>query len=121
MIDVGIRLETSIIIKDELLSKFKSFDISTNIGEISAAELDNCGNVIYRSSTVDDHFPNVFKIIAIDISTQNNIFQVIVNPSICDYTYTLSLDKLNSILNTSYSLDDINEVIADTVIKSLYL
>lgn len=121
MIDVGIRLETAIIIKDELLSKFKSFDISTNIGEISAAELDNCGNVIYRSSAIDDHFPNVFKIIAIDISTQNNIFQVIVNPSICDYTYTLSLDKVNSILNTSYSLDDINEVIADTVIKSLYL
>ena len=91
MIEVGIRLESEVIIRDELLSKFKSFKISTIIGYTDAVTLDNCRDIIYRESIVGDKYPNTFKIIGID-NTTTNILQVIVNPSKHDYTYTISLN-----------------------------
>ena len=119
MISVGIRLEAEIIIRDELLSKFKSSKISTIIGYTSAADLDNCGNIIYKES-VNDKYPNTFKIIGID-SNNKSLLQVIVNPNIHDYVYTISLSEINNMFGSNYSIGEIDEVIADNVIQALYL
>ncbi len=122
MIEVGIRLESEVIIRDELLSKFKSFKISTIIGYTDAVTLDNCRDIIYKESIVGDKYPNTFKIIGVD-NTNTNILQVIVNPSKHDYTYTISLKDVNEILaeeSTNYSLDKIDEVVVDKLMQHLY-
>lgn len=122
MIEVGIRLESEVIIRDELLSKFKSFKISTIIGYTDAVALDNCRDIIYKESIVGDKYPNTFKIIGVD-NTNTNILQVIVNPSKHDYTYTISLKDVNEILaeeSTNYSLDKIDEVVVDKLMQHLY-
>ena len=122
MIDVGIKLETEVIIQDRLLSQFKSFKISTIVGYIFAEDLDRCGDIIYRESIKGDKYPNTFKIIGVDNNSTNRL-QVMVNPTKHDYTYTISLEELNDIMSDGsieYSIDKVDEVLVDRLLEYLY-
>lgn len=117
MIDVDIRLEADVIVKDFLLSKFKSFKISTIIGKTYATELDSCGDSIARESK-SPKYPNAFKIIAID--TNNDRLQVLVNPISDQIQYMVSLDELNFTLGEDLILDKVDEVVVEEFIQNNY-
>lgn len=117
MIDVDIRLETDVIIRDRVTSEFKILSISTIIGKANVDELDSCGDNIIRLSS-NERYPNEFAITSID--TNADRLQVLVKPASSKVQYLIYLDELGDSTDQKIAFCDLNASIVEEFIRDKY-